>query len=408
MSRQKKVAAALLLICMALFVLVFALAAMLKGKTDQSRWNEQLQQKVYQAQGERDAALLRADELQGQLIESDELRRRAEDKADSLNYQVEQMNAEMESMRESGNAGTVYVGDDGVSVHGALHFEGTTLKGAKGEDVVLKGISTHGLLWFYEYNNGAAFRTLREYGANAIRLAMYVNDPSGGYVQNREMSTKLMYMGIENAKSQDLYAVVDWHVLNEQDPNRDVGAAREFFKEVTERYGDDPGIIYEICNEPNGDVSWDQIANYADQVIPVIRQNAPSAVIVVGTPNYSYNPNYALDRPLEDSNVAYSFHHYSGQHGDSYTDIIDSCLQNGLPVWISEWGINTDMGGDDARNKAGEFLNYINEKKLSRFAWALSNKDECFSIIRPDCRKLSDWTMDDFTEPGRVIINGLR
>ena len=42
----------------------------------------------------------------------------------------------------------------------------------------------------------------------------------------------------------------------------------------------------EICNEPNGDTDWLDVSVYAEQIIPVIRENDPDSVIIQGTPNY--------------------------------------------------------------------------------------------------------------------------
>lgn len=38
-------------------------------------------------------------------------------------------------------------------------------------------------------------------------------------------------------------------------------------------YGNTPNVIYEIANEPNGDVNWKRdIKRYAEEVISVIRK----------------------------------------------------------------------------------------------------------------------------------------
>ena len=103
-------------------------------------------------------------------------------------------------------------------------------------------------------------------------------------------------MGAESALAEDLYVILDWHILNDSDPNEHIEEAKDFFDQLSAHYADEPGILYEICNEPNGDVTWEQISAYAEEVIPVIRKNAPDAVILVGTPNYCSH----LDGPLSD------------------------------------------------------------------------------------------------------------
>ena len=71
----------------------------------------------------------------------------------------------------------------GVADYGALKVSGTQLVSQKtGEQVVLRGVSTHGINWDvgYPYVSREAFQTLRDqYAVNAIRLAMYTTEYYG-------------------------------------------------------------------------------------------------------------------------------------------------------------------------------------------------------------------------------------
>ena len=61
-----------------------------------------------------------------------------------------------------------------VSSHGKLSVSGTQLVDRYGQPFQIRGVSTHGLQWFSQYNNKEAYRTLRDdWKANCIRLAMY-------------------------------------------------------------------------------------------------------------------------------------------------------------------------------------------------------------------------------------------
>ena len=141
------------------------------------------------------------------------------------------------------------------------------------------------------------------YGANTFRIAVYADDSGGGYVQRKEETMRLTYMAIENTISMDMYAIVDWHVLRDSNPLINQQSALEFFEEIASHYGDCPNILYEICNEPNGSTTWDEIYAYASTVIPVIRAHAPNAIIIVGTPDYSYSVEKAIEKPLPFDNV---------------------------------------------------------------------------------------------------------
>ena len=87
-------------------------------------------------------------------------------------------------------------------------------------------------------------------------------------------------------------------MLHDLDPNKYKADALAFFDEMSAKYADYDNVIYEICNEPNGGTSWDQIKNYANEVIPVIQKNNPDAVIVVGTPNWSQDVDIAAKDPI--------------------------------------------------------------------------------------------------------------
>lgn len=209
---------------------------------------------------------------------------------------------------------------DGIKVHGQLSVKGTQLTDASGNLVQLRGMSSHGILWYPEYSNYASLCETKKYGANMFRIAMYADDVNEGYVQQPTLSKKLVCQAIENALAADMYVIVDWHTLKEENPLKNVSQAKEFFEEISTRYAKEPGVLYEICNEPNGDTTWEEIRDYAEQVIPVIRQHAPDAVILVGTPDYSYSITKV--EPISYENLMYSYHFYAGQYDDAYKNMI--------------------------------------------------------------------------------------
>ena len=119
--------------------------------------------------------------------------------------------------------------------HGALHVSGTGLADAAGVPVQLRGVSTHGLAWFPEFVNEAAFRTVRDdWGANAVRLAMYTCE-SGGYVTDgdRDALEALIDNGVKLCEALGMYAIIDWHILSDGDPNLHADAAEDFFSRVS-------------------------------------------------------------------------------------------------------------------------------------------------------------------------------
>ncbi len=177
------------------------------------------------------------------------------------------------------------------STHGALKVVGTQLCDSQGNAVMLRGLSTHGIAWYPEYVNEEAFKEFREdWGCNVIRLAMYTAE-NMGYCENgdQEGLKELIRKGVKYATDHDMYVIVDWHVLNDSNPQKYKEEAKAFFAEMSEEFKEHENVIYEICNEPCNDTSWADIKSYAEEVIPVIRENDADAVIIVGTPNWSQN-----------------------------------------------------------------------------------------------------------------------
>ena len=107
------------------------------------------------------------------------------------------------------------------------------------------------------------------------------------------------------------------------------------------RYKDYNNVIYEICNEPNN-CSWQDIKNYAMEVIPAIRAKDRDAIIIVGTPTWSQLGSAGhLYEPVDDpitgyGNLMYAFHFYASDpaHNQLYQSS-DFQRQAAMVMWIS-------------------------------------------------------------------------
>ena len=289
-------------------------------------------------------------------------------------------------------------------MHGALHVENGKLTDQHGDVVQLYGMSTHGIAWFPQYVNSDAFRTLRDdWNTNCIRLAMYTAE-NGGYCSggDKEQLKQLVKDGVSYATDLGMYVIVDWHILSDGDPNQNKDEAIAFFKEMAETFTNNDNVLYEICNEPNGGTSWESIKAYAEEVMPVIREKRPDAVILVGTPTWSQEIDKAAESPLEDKNVMYTLHFYAGTHKENIRNKISTALNAGVPVFISECSIcdASGNGGIDYAS-ANEWLDFMNSNQLSFIAWSLSNKAETSALISSGCSAKSGWSDGDLSETGR-------
>lgn len=316
---------------------------------------------------------------------------------ESTSVQSSPAGAENESLQSSGIA--------------PLHVSGTHLEDDNGNAVQLYGMSTHNLAWYPQFVEAETFQTLKEdWNTNCIRLAMYTYE-SGGYCSdgNRENLKRLVRDGIDYAAQLDMYVIIDWHVLNDRDPNVYVEDAKDFFAEMSADYKEYDNVIYEICNEPNGATTWDDIKKYADAVIPVIRENAPDSVILVGTPFWCQEIDKAAADPLPYENIMYTFHFYAATHQDDLRNRLETCLKSDLPVFVSEFGTcdASGNGGNDFTSST-KWLELLDRYEISYCCWNLANKAESSSVIQSSCDKLSNWTEDDLSESGNWIRNYFR
>ena len=293
---------------------------------------------------------------------------------------------------------------------GALKVKGNKLVDKNGKAIQLKGVSTHGLAWYPGYVNDACFKQLRnEWRANVVRLAMYTEE-YGGYCAGGDQTQllDLVKKGVRLATQNDLYVIVDWHILQDGNPNTHVADAKRFFSKVSSTFKGNDNVIYEICNEPNGGTTWAQIKSYANKVIPVIRKNDPDAIILVGTPTWSQEIDKAAASPLKYSNVMYTMHFYAATHKDDLRGRLASQVKGGLPVFVSEFGICDASGnGSIDQASANSWATTMKSLGVSWCMWSLCNKAESASILKSSCDATSGFKTGDLSTSGAWLLKAL-
>lgn len=293
------------------------------------------------------------------------------------------------------------------STSGALHVEGTQLKDSKGNNIQLRGISTHGLSWFPQYVNQELFHELKkEWNANVMRLAMYTAE-NGGYCTDGDKAKlkQLVKDGVAYASNADMYVIVDWHVLRDENPNNNKEEAKKFFDEMSKEFASADNVIYEICNEPNGGTSWADVKKYALEIIPVIRANDEDALIIVGTPTWCQDVDKAAADPItEYDNVMYALHFYATTHTDWLRDRMNQAIDAGLPIFVSEFG-TCDASGNGAfdEEQSNEWIKALDARGVSYITWNLSNKNETSSIFADGCSKTSGFSEEDLSQNGKWV-----
>ena len=270
---------------------------------------------------------------------------------------------QLQAGKNSSGKGQIYGSCKGVSSGNEVQVQGMSLFWSIADDVGAP-------FWTADYVSGLVSRQ----NIQIIRAAMGVDEDwgAGNYFTNTSRYQGLMNTVVQAAIDNDIYVIIDYH---SHKANENVNNAKTFFKYMAEKWGKYDNVIFEIFNEPTSQ-DWSTIKNYADQVISTIRQYSDN-LIVVGNRSWDQYPNEAASNPINDKNVAYTFHFYAGTHstGKEGANAV-SAMNSGLSVFVSEWGtVNADGGGSVSGNSS-TWLNWMNDHKLSGANWSVSNKSE--------------------------------
>lgn len=290
-----------------------------------------------------------------------------------------------------------------VSKYGRLKVKGTNIVSKSGKKVQLKGVSTHGIAWFPQYVNKSCFKSFKKMGANTIRLAFY-SDPASGYTTS--LYTKIEE-GVKYATELGMYVIIDWHILADGNPRTHQANALKFFTRFSKKYKNHKNVLYEICNEPNGNVTWkNNIKPYANKVIKRIRTYDKKAIIIVGTPTWSQDVDIAADSPLLGKNIVYSLHFYAKTHTDWIRQKLVTAHNKGLPVLVSEFSICDASGNGGIDKKSGnKWRKLLNKYKIGYVAWSVCNKAETSALIKSSCTKLGGFTKKNLSKTGKIITS---
>ena len=290
-----------------------------------------------------------------------------------------------------------------VKLRGQLKVKGTTLVDAKGNDVALHGMSFGWHNWWPRFYNADAVHELAtKWNCTVIRAAMGI-EPDSGYLKNPKRSLELITNVIESCIKENVYVIIDWH-----DHNIHQEEAVEFFSSMSKKYGSNPHVIYEIYNEPDRE-TWPEVKAYSEAVIKAIRANDPDNIILVGSPHWCQDLHLAAADPIKGyDNLMYTMHFYAGTHKKWLRDRSDEAIKKGLSIFISECaGMEASGDGPLDHNEWKEFVEWMNERKLSWIGWSVSDKKETCSVLEKTATSNGGWKEEDIKEWGKLVKNYL-
>jgi aryl-phospho-beta-D-glucosidase BglC (GH1 family)/chitodextrinase len=280
------------------------------------------------------------------------------------------------------NSFAQYPAGSPVAINGKLKVTGTKLTNECGNPVQLRGMSSHGIQWFPNCYSGSALDALAgTWKIDVFRVAMYVQE--GGYVNNPTYWKGWIDNMVTECGKRGIYCIIDWHILNPGDPMANINEARDFWTYMSAKHAGKKHVLYEICNEPNG-VDWTRVKSYADDIIPRIRTNDPSTVVIVGTPNWSQDVDIAANNKLNYSNIMYTLHFYSGTHTDWLRTKANTAISKGLALFVTEFGTSLASGdGGPYLSEGDKWISWMASNNISWCNWSFADKAEVSAALTP-------------------------
>lgn len=292
-----------------------------------------------------------------------------------------------------------------VEANGLLQVDGRFITNKAGEPIQLRGMSFFWSQWSegaVYYNADVVKWLVEDWKVTIVRAAMGV-DESLGYLTNPEVEKAKVFAVIDAAIAEGIYVIVDWHSHHAEDYTTE---AKAFFKEVAEKYGQHPNIIYEIYNEPL-DVSWANVLKpYHEAIISEIRKVDPDNLVICGTRNWGQEVSDVIGNPVNDVNVAYTLHYYASTHiKDSHVwQEAQKAIEANIPLFVTEFGITEYTGnGVIDTQKAENWWRFLDEHKISWCNWSIANKNESAAVLNAGASATGGWSLNDLKVSGKIV-----
>ena len=193
--------------------------------------------------------------------------------------------------------------------------------------------------WNKEY-----FDQIKAWGANLVRFPVH---PSRLNSRGKDAYLKLLDDGIQWATENELYVIIDWHIIGNLKSElfqhkmyeTNLKETFEFWITMSRRYGKNNTVaFFEFYNEPTtghgmyGLCTWDELKEIYDELIAITRAHGSEAISLVAGFNWAYDLSEVSKNLIEAENIAYVSHPYPQKREKPWEE-----------KWTKDWGFLADQ-----------------------------------------------------------------
>ena len=298
-------------------------------------------------------------------------------------------------------------------------------------DFVFRGVSIPDIVYLEGVEHQDIFLVIdwiKDLGFNCVRVPIlpghFIYYPN--YLKNKILPV------VDYLEKKGLYCILDWHAIGNPLYNQtrlqeyfhknkdkiiywylaDLDVAKKGLKDLVQLFGKRNHILFEVFNEPApgekeiprlglSPLPWKKWKKSLNEIIRIIRENSNN-IIIVSSPYWTHHINLSAKDPIDDENIAYSFHTYPTKNNEKWKELLNKA--NKLPIIITEWGFDTDKKLSQyyvSNDKYGKsILNYCKKNNISWIAWCFSSK------WRP--KMVKEWNLKKLTFFGKLVISYLK
>jgi hypothetical protein len=316
----------------------------------------------------------------------------------------------------------------------------------RGRPYHLYAIARSALLWGEANHDGcngdahftdADVELIKSWNVNAVRIGLSQARWLGRSCDVTTYAARVDH-AVEMANAHGLYAILDLHwndvggrapcdasCLRGIQPMPDADSI-EFWRGVAARYGDNPGVVFDVFNEPSpgGDAPWscwrdggcsvtaNEVAGVTytavgmQPLFDTVRAAAPSSVVIVTGPDSGEDlSGVAQGYAISGAQLVYGVHMYAGRgYGPADWLARFGSLGADHPVMVTEFGSLDCSGAESTR-----LLDYLDAPLADptvRFGWGIRSWNEPGDCGYPSI--IADWNGTPLGEQGLAVHDRLR